>query len=178
MNIDILIITVSVVGFILFIALHLIIFRNINSDQVFRWLFNIFFTVGIVIIGIEVLLLFHVEYLSTSTFAKLIIITLTLLLYTLWVFVYCFSLFATVGTAIRIQLLDLVTNAGSTGITKTEILKCINKKIILKHRLQRLVSSGDLDYSNNKYRLKNHWSLIFVPAIVVKIMWWIYEGKQ
>ena len=174
MTLDVFIVTGSIVEFLLFLGFHLVISRHKRKEQVFKWLTFTFLSIGILIVIIEWLIFSWLINSDVSIMIKSIVISLTFLLYALGVFIYSFSVFAAVETAIRTKLIYLINQAGDKGIVEKEIIKNYNKKFIIQKRLNRLISSGELSYTNNKYRIKRRWSLIFLPVIVVKIMWQVY----
>ncbi len=174
MNIDTFIVASVILESGLFLCLQILVFRHVKQQLVLKWLTYLYFTAGLTGAFIEYLILSQSLNVSEQLILLPVILFINFTLYSLCVFIYIISIFGALESAIRIKLLDLVNCAGNIGIKETDILRKYNKNIIIRKRLQRMASSGELSVKNNVYRINRRWSLIFIPALLTKYICRIY----
>jgi hypothetical protein len=167
MTVDLLIIISSMLNFLFFMLIHVLIFRFVKQLEVLKWLSLIFLFSGITGIIIENI------FFSLS----LGIVLFIFCLYTLLVFIYIISLFGAIESSIRIRILGLVALAGNNGLEEKAILQQYNKYIIIQKRLRRFIASGEMIVEKNKFKINNRWHLIFLPAAAAKILWRLYGNR-
>lgn len=166
MDLDILINTT--VSFILFLIIHVIIFRSIEGKTVLRWLMRVYY------IGALINL--------TSGFLTLkpqnvIFIFLSLVLYTMLVFCYVLGIFGLMESSIRIGLLTKIAQGKSHGVGEKDILRAYNSKIIVDRRLLRFVASGELVCEKGYYRINKKFSYFTINDFINSIMRRIYARQ-
>lgn len=175
MNADIFAVISSAVEFALFWVLHVLIFRYVGKQQILKWISYLFLTVSLTAAYAEWHLVSAFSIIPVTQIAvKLFVLAVVFILFALYTFIYIINIFGAIESAIRVRLLNMVAETGSRGLRKTVLMKKYNKNIIIRKRLLRLVSSGELAVENNQYRINKRISLIFIPVYITEFMHRIY----
>lgn len=159
MNTDLFIITIAVAGFFVFLILHCIVFRHIKKRDAIRWFLFLFVGVG------ATLLLFS---------------AIAALLYGLMASAYFMGVFGLLATSVRIRLLTEIADAREKGLSMQELSRRYNPKRIVRERLARFVSSGDIRHVNGYYVKGVGVTFFVLPAFflhVMKILYGTYANK-
>lgn len=162
---DLYILVNAIVSFILFLIVHVVIFRSINEKTVIKWLMRVCY------LGVFINLFtgYFILRPYNAVFAFL-----SLILYTLLVYCYILGIFGLMESSIRIGLLAKIAEAKSCGIRKRDILEVYNKKIIIDKRLSRFIASGELKYEKGYYHLNKKFSYFIINDFINSIMRKIY----
>lgn len=181
MTLDLMIIIHSVSSFLLFVGIQIIFFRMIDQKKVIRWLVVVFGIVSLV----SFLLWLSIVPLLLQTAGDmgflgqfLASFLLSYMLFSITSLVYVLGFFGIIESSIRIRLLDLITYSSDTGISLPQILQLYNRDVILQKRLSRFISSGELIFTNDTYRLGKRSIFFFLPALVFKLLWVLYRGRS
>lgn len=148
--------------FALFIVLHILSFRFVEAKQVLRFLMIIY------------LFCLFLSFAICMAFNSSQIIIFSFIIYSSLVFIYVIGVFGLVESSIRIRLLDLIAHEGKKGIGRRAILKVYNRRIIVRKRLLRLCSSGELIYEKGCFRKKKNVSFVYIPYYLTGIMFYVY----
>jgi hypothetical protein len=162
---DLSIILNTFVSFILFLAVHVFVFRRIAETMVIKWLLYVYY------IGAVVDLIGGFFIIRPYSF---VFIPLSLFLYTLLVFIYILGIFGLMESSIRIGLLTKIDQAKDHGLSLKEILRLYNKKIIVDKRLERFIASGELKYDRGYYYVNKKFSYFFINDFITKTLKKIY----
>ncbi len=155
MNIDGLIVGCAGVGLIAFVILHLGTYRCIRPGQVFPWLKLIF-----VISGIFSLVAFYFGMQSLaksglliSALNSVLVYGLTLTVFGFAAFHYILFIFGPHESSIRLRILREIDRCHPNPCTQDQLLKAYNANIILKRRLDRLLTDGNIVFDGQRYQL-------------------------
>ena len=142
-------------SFVLFLLLHVIIFRFISSSEVLGWIVNVFAAgaiynfVAIVVLGLLKM--------NLAMAQMIVVFILSFLIYGLLSFLYMAYIFGTSESSIRLRLIHEISKTQKAGISLDEILKRYNTGILLKRRLDRLVYAKNLVYDGKLFHIgKRH----------------------
>lgn len=146
----------SIVGFAVFFAAHVVVFRNIQERDAVRWFF-------LLVVLVSTLIIF-------AGFGWL-----TIVLFIMLASCYFMGIFGLMATSVRIRILCEIARAGSRGMTMKQLLARYNREAIVTKRLARLVSSGDIVCANGKYRRPAGRMTFFTfPALLLRAMKMLY----
>lgn len=161
---DLVILTSATAAFMMFLMVHVIVFRLVDRAFLLCALSYIFLLVGAVIIFFEALLL-------RQTIPTILLMTFSI--YGLLVFIYIFGILGVAESSVRIRLLHEIAKA-EKGVTEKELLQSYNAKTIVRKRLHRLVSSGELIEQNGIYQINKRLSFIYIPLFITRLLWRLY----
>lgn len=162
---DLYILVNAIVSFILFLIVHVVIFRLIEEKTVIKWLMRVFYLGALINLSAGLLMLKP---------QNVIFILLSLTLYTMLVFCYVLGIFGLMESSIRIGLLTKIARSKSHGAGEKDILKAYNSKIIIDKRLERFVASGELKYEKGYYHLNKKFSYFIINDFINTLMRKIY----
>jgi hypothetical protein len=137
MSPDAYIIVYAVSAFCVFVFLQAAAFRMIRQDDAIRWIMKLYCLVGAVLV------------LAASGDA--VIALGSFMIFSGFSFVYVLCLFGPVEASLTLRILSEIYGSRPNGITEAGILRCYNKKIIVRRRINRLVKSGDLTRVREAY---------------------------
>lgn len=172
MFIDYFVFTISIIATALFLLIHIVLSRRLKQAAVLTGLF-IALVLGESFIFISAMAILYLGQLPLSAFI-LALFSMTFL-YGLASFLYVFGIFGVIESSIRIRLLEIIEQAGTVGLSYAAILKKYNCKIIVKKRLLRLTTSGELKTENDQYALGKTFSLFLIPAYLALVMKKLYS---
>lgn len=177
---DLLIIKTVFGELILYILMQAVIFRIVKPKEVIKWLVYDFLLVSAVILSITGFNIFHkIAFLSSYGFTEIIFaFFISMLLFGLASLIYILRVFGVVAASMRIQLLETIYEAGNKGLPHNKLLKLFNRDKLLKKRLNRFISSGEIKYKNNSYVLNKRFSMASIPFIYFNMIWKLYAGEK
>lgn len=153
-------------GFLLFLTLHILIYRSIDKIKVVNFLIFTYFLSSLLYLLIE----FFIFYPQGSKVPLFV----SFLIYNLMVVAYILGIFGMLVSSLRIRLLLEIGKGGKNGITVEEILKSYNKELIIGERLKRLVESGELSYEKGRYSLKRGFSVFLIHNYIFEFLRKLY----
>jgi len=162
-------------SFGLYLLTHLILFRYVDRNAVFKWLFYLFCFVGL---GCGIALWVITPIIFPITIQNLIIIiAISMLVYGSISFFYVLAIFGISVTSVRIHLLYLINQKGKSGISLEQILKSYNRETIVKNRLARLIGSRELKRSGKFYMVNKLISYFIVHTFLLVLTHKLYRGS-
>lgn len=169
MSFDFLIILFGATEFIVFLLLHIVVFRWIKHDAILKWLMYLYIFTSL--FGAVFVFWFFSSILTlpSSNFWQLLFLTLitTVIFFTLLVGAYIIGIFGIIESSIRIRALSLIVYTKNKGLTTTTLFRRYNKKIIIEKRLARFKSSGSVIVRKGKYFAgKQSLLLTFIGSIL------------
>lgn len=170
MSMDFLVLTHSIVGIILFVGVHALVVRFKGDSQMLLWIVAIF-------IGLAIFLtLSEWQYLSASveTFVPAVIFTVAIT--GLVDFCYVLALFGIATTSVRMQIL-MELSKYKDGMTKRALLLKYNKRHVVGQRVERLISSGELEKKDEEYRMGKSFSYFNLHTQIISLLFSFY-GKD
>lgn len=179
MFLDFFILINTAISVLISLFFHLLVFRNIRKEKTIYFLplvvglgciFPVIITGSAGNLIPQIFGQHQPEYLWAATINSII-------LYLLSMFIYILGVFGLMAASVRIRLLCDIAKKGNEGITQGELQQSYNPKIIAEKRLERLVSSGILDYRQGQYRLKNRRSLFFLYVSLILLLRKLYTGN-
>lgn len=154
----------SFISFILFIAIQVCFFRLVPSKKVLIGIVVVFMVSGLLTTGA----IFYV-----LKFDAFRLVFMMWVLYSLMTFLYIVGVFGVIESSIRLRLLTFVA-ASPEGTSMKKIYRSYNYRIIVKKRLDRLSGSGELVFSEGKYRVGRKFSLFLLPAYLALLLKKLY----
>lgn len=164
---DFYLLLVPITSFIIFFLIHIVIFRKIDENEVIRWLFNAYFIGELINISIG--------YLTFSAYT-LLLVFLSSTIYTLMVWIYFLGVFGVMASSVRINILFIIYKSKSSGISESEILRKYNRKIIIRKRLNRFISSGELAVIDGYYKTNRRFSFFILYNLITSFLRKLYRG--
>jgi len=156
--------------FLIFLIVHILVIRKYQDQAVLVWLLKIFF--GVALGGCILVFIFGAKKpIQELLFAT----TLIFVLYGLVTLAYVQAIFGITLTSLRIQLLTELFNAKNQHMKISELLKKYNRKVLIRQRLFRLVSSGVVGKENGTFFLKNKTSPYFVHIYIADFLYRLYK---
>lgn len=177
---DLTIVFSALSAYLLFMMVHIVIFRFINQHRVIRWLVMSYTVGGLICLSISfvTIQITNPQSVNLSPTTVLFIASVAFILYSVITTGYILVLFGVIESSVRLRLLELIALAGENGIKHSEILYNYNGHTIIKKRLLRMISSGEIIQDNEYYSIGKRFSLFFLPAILAKIMIRLYTQKN
>lgn len=142
----------SLAGFVLFFAVHVVVFRRIREQGAVRWFFILVFIIG-----------FGISMFSWMSGILFLLLSCC----------YFMGIFGLMATSVRIRIMSEI--ARTRGVTYQALLLRYNRSTIVRSRLARLVASGDIVLKRGKYRSGGKLTFFMGPAFVLKLMKIVYE---
>lgn len=171
MTMDRAIILTSLVSFMLFLIFQVIVFRRIPRIQVLSWMVNVFIITGVMVTAALPLFLNNISWSAFVLFGAV-----SWLLYGLVSLIYILAVFGIIESSIRIRLLAEIVPRGTGGITLKELYRTYNRDSIVKKRLERFLSTGDISYDGKQYRIARRFSPFSIPGTAFSLLWKLYRG--
>lgn len=171
--IDAMIILCACITFVLFIVMHMIVFRRMKPVMAVVWLMRCYVVSGI-IGGIGSFVWFSQAHISFQD--TIIVCVLCMVLYTLLVALYLFGVFSMVESSISFKILKEIADAGSKGINRQELLVQYSPAYIVRRRLARFVATGELVYEKGKYT-KTKYSILSFRELLISVFLAVFPRK-
>ena len=105
---------------------------------------------------------------------SLIIICTVLMMFFLLASGYFMGIFGLLATSVRIRVITEIAKNGTHGLTYNDLLKQYNRDMIVKTRLDRFVSSGDIVYKRKTYAINQGIRFFMLPDFLLHLMEVIY----
>lgn len=174
---DLQIIILSIVSFLLFLILHVIIFSRIDQSYVLVWIVKtcILGTISPFLFALLFSIVFPIGGYSHQVHF-LIVYTSSFLLYSLLAIGYILGMFGLLESSLRIKILQEIATAGKRGIQKKEIHRVYNRDVIIVKRLKRFIRSGDISYRNGLYTMRKRFTYFVVHAFIFESMKKLYKA--
>ncbi len=172
--VDILILINTLLGFITYMVVQVIVFRKIKQTEVLRGLFSVYIisALTLVIVSLSSYFFSIVQESFAIIFLGLII---SFFLYTILILGYIMVIFGITESSVRIRLLREISIFGN-GIKVAQILKIYNKDVILEKRLKRFLAAGAISLRNGYYQRERGFSAYTLPDLVIRFFWKLYGG--
>lgn len=171
---DFQIIFISIISFVFFILVQIFYFRKVKSKEVFGALIYVYKQAATIPIILGIIFYFLGKTLEFT----LMVTVISLIIYSLLVFIYTLCLFGLLESSIRIRLLSEVHLAGDKGITEKQIVGKYNQNIILKKRLARFLQSGEIKEKDCYYYPTKKISFYIIPFVLTILIWKLYGKKR
>lgn len=147
MNIDLVIVLTSLVTFIFFVIGLTALVRIRGQEGILSSIKNVFLVLSLgssvifwIVVGDVILLIVHIVIFWALSFS------------------YVLGLFGLPLTSLRIQLLLAIVASGDKGCYMKTLLKKYSKEAIVRQRLYRLETSGEIVEKGKYYMLRSRWS--------------------
>lgn len=160
---DFFVIISASISFIMFLCIKIIILRLRGPSAIIKSLSLAFMAASIIhliLFGFMAVVLYNLFILSLVSFV----------MFGLLAFLFTLGLFGPVTTSLRIQLLIEIQKKGKTGISYLQLLKKYNRDIIVRKRLDRLVSIGEIQKNGNVYQYKEKISYFRLHTFVLVLL--------
>ncbi len=167
-RIDLAITIGSIVGFLVFFAAHVAVFRKIRARDAVRWFFILVVVVGSILGVIQVWTTHLLSVGSSLT---------SIMLFVILACCYFMGVFGLMATSVRIRILCEIARAGTKGMTMKQLLTRYNHEVIVRQRLARLVSNGDLRNFGGKYHGRRRFTFFVFPALMLRCMKLLYGSE-
>jgi hypothetical protein len=164
MGLDIAIIFVSCCAFFTFIVMQILILRFTSQKNVINSLSRL------MISSLIITLLVFVNYEYYSFEDNLLIIILVIPNYILMVYLYSLYIFGVYESSIRIRLIREIDNYRLSGVLFVDLLEHYNDEEIIRKRIARLISSGEIKSINDKYIINNKCGIFSIQVIVINYL--------
>ncbi|MDP1722111.1 MAG: hypothetical protein Q8L37_02785 [Candidatus Gottesmanbacteria bacterium] len=168
---DIFILAGSVGTFLIFLALHVLVLRQISDRSVIPvfWMTYVFVSMAAhVFLGIVS------SMRGMGAVPTLGIVAASFLLSTLLTGNYFMGIFGVMESSIRMRVLGEVVRAGRAGVSRRTLLTHYNHMKIVDKRLARFVASGDIERMGEVYVSRKPFTFFLVPALMLHFFWWVY----
>ena len=159
---------------IIFVAAHIIIGRLIPKSSVFKILFRSYIIPLPLSAVLAIYLFFRLRIPIPSLIYQFLI---SVILYSISAMVYILDLLGIVESSIRIRLLTLIAAKSNKGMTRSELHEKYNAEIIIKKRIDRFISSGELIRLGNTLKKGSKFSPTLIPAKVIRLFWFLYSNR-
>jgi hypothetical protein len=151
---DIILSVQSIISFVSFFVLQIVIFRRIRDREVMKWLVYVYLIISVCHF-VEAMLYWKI---IQNNIEKIPIILgyacISFAIYSLIVVSYVNAIFGIAITSLRIQILTEIMSFAHKGISGKTIAKKYSREVIIKKRLERLMASGEIKFSGGFYRPK------------------------
>ena len=155
----------ALTSFILFILTLIVLFHMTAQDEALHWVVR-----ACVIIGIG-----EGWYLSRYFGLNELIYWMTL--YLLMVALFVFGVYSAVEASLTLRILAEIVTAGRSGLTRQQLTQRYNRASIVKCRINRLLSTGEIMYKRGAYE-KNHISFYSVREYLLILFRQIFPEKH
>lgn len=168
--IDITLLLASIISFLLFVFFLTICVRKVGQTGILSWMKRIF--IVLFVIGCFVLWL-HFKIFPLTT--RIMLLTVYLFLYWALSFAYTLGLFGLPLTSLRIQLLITLVQSNRKNMKKEMLLRKYSRLIIVKQRLHRLETSGEIIRRGNRYLLRSPWTYFMIHTYFLILLMVLYR---
>jgi hypothetical protein len=172
---DILISLHGILSLFMFIVLQILVFRRIRDREVMKWLAYIYLIIGVCHFAGAVLywkFFLHGQPGITTVFEYACV---SFLIFSMLVVSYVNAVFGITMTSLRIQILTEIMGYGKAGISGKTIARIYSKEVIIRKRLDRLMASGDLQFTGGYYRPKSHMSFFIIHTYFLTVINRLYH---
>lgn len=169
--IDLQIILFSSILTVVFLLVHVFVIRTVGDSGVMIWLLRVFLSVSILGAGT---LFFFFQHLPIGIL--LLGVFSVLLVYALIVFSYTLGIFGITLTSVRIQILSTIKEAGYKGITTKRLFEEYNRTKMIRQRLHRLVTSGEVYEKKGKFEAAHSRSPFYMHIRMQELFRRLYNG--
>lgn len=161
-TLDLFIVVTSLLSLVIFLVLHFLVFRFFKTEAVLK---AIMYVSGLTFIChglVSLLLAFNTQPLldQFGFFGMFVAFVLSSFLLLLLLFVYIVGVFGPYESSIRVRLIREVAAGPAEGSDLNRILQNYNPAVILQKRINRLLSSGELQ-GEGSYRIRNNQNIFF-----------------
>ena len=163
---DILIISHALVTFCIFLFLHSIVNRLIDHIQAPVLIPHVFALSGIVLCIFSTVWYLMGLYGAFTLIEYVVMMSITLILYTCMSFLYILTIFSVVESSITIKLLHEISKTGKHGIVNDDLMKCYGLHSIIKRRLQRFLQMGVVQRKNSTYIVVHKQNIFSIREII------------
>jgi hypothetical protein len=168
---DLLICSVTSIAFVVFMIVHVLVFRHIKHSQIMLWFMIIYFIIGLIVPGLGALWLVCT---GSQFIVCFFIFLLSFILYSFSVFIYLLAVFGILESSVRIRVLIEIMKNGNRGISEAALFKRYNMQTIIERRLVRFVDSSELLFEKGRYCRPRKLSLFFLSAVIMDFFWKLY----
>ncbi len=153
------------ISFILFILTLIVLFHMTAPDKALHWIVSTCLVIGI---G---------EGWYLSRYFGFTELVCWIMLYLLMVVLFVFGVFSAVEASLTFRMLAEIASTGSGGLTPRQLTRRYNREGIVKRRINRLLSSGEIIFKRGAYE-KNHVSFYSVREYILVILRQIFPEKH
>ena len=153
--VDLLILFSAGISFVLFLLLHIIIFRFISTNEVLDWVVRVF-AVGVICDLIAIV--FGAVQMDLALGQMMVVFMLSFLIYGLLSFLYVVYIFGTSESSIRLRLIHEISKMEKSGISLEELMVRYNTEILMKRRFDRLVYTKHLVHDGQRYHMGQRYN--------------------
>ena len=160
---DGLVLSSAFIGFLVYLAIHFFVFRQVKDKRVIQSLINTFLMGSGVNLSVSLFLVSRSSLSSDGILVPVLLIACSFFVYGLACFIYVLCVFGPYESSIRLRLLREIEMAGKDGMTKDELLAKYNTEVILTRRLNRFIGSGEVILESDRFRIgkkKNFFSFL------------------
>ena len=167
MNEDMALLLTVFLGALIFMGVHIAVFRKAKNSGSVYWLLNAF--VGSWAVALITGLMIIITIFGWNMFY----IGIYGVLISLMVAAYMFGIFTLIDSSIRLKFFfDIARH--KNGVTRGQLLKDNTAEVILKRRLTRLVDSGEIMKKRSQYSRAKSFSLVIVREGIARVFEHIY----
>ena len=166
----------AIVCFVIYLLVHLVVFRFLAPDKIIKWLIYAFI-IGAMVNMISSLTFININGNMVKDFGIYRVslsAVLTIVVYSFLSFLYIITVFGPYETSVRVRLIRELYQAYPQGRTLKQILVHYNDEYILQQRLKRLVGSRDLFFDGTHYRYQKHFNFFGVINFLVDALRKVY----
>ena len=170
MAIDYIIMSGSVMGFVIFIIIQLIYFRFTEQKNVIRSLKIALFLAGIVMVFIYGGFYYCKWQIlgNYSIYTYALACVLSVIIYCMMVYLYAHWIFGVYESSITVRVLRELACAESKGMRLSQIMEKYNEDIIIRKRLSRLISSGEIySDSTGEYCIRRKYDIFNIQSYII-----------
>lgn len=168
--IDYVIVGVSSASFLLFIVGITLSVRAKGQAEILLSMKKLF--IGLAVVGCSALWTFLGNIRDVD---KVLLLCTYLLLFWAMSFSYVLGLFGIPLTSVRIQFLLTLVSHGERGAFAKTLMKEYSKDSIIRIRLHRLISSGEIIKKGNYYMLSSRWSYFILHNMLLLFFIHLYR---
>lgn len=165
MSIDLNLLFLTLISFALYLVLQIVIFRFVARTDIVKWVIYTY------LLGAISNIVICLTRFGTN---GLEFVLISFINYSLITAVYILGIFGMVESALRIRLVTEVDRR-SSGISKSQVLKIYNRKLIVEKRLARFLKSGDLKYNRGYYFIGKKVSYFFFHSLIIDLIGKFYK---
>ena len=147
-----------------FVAAHLLTFRFFKPEEVLKSLMRVV-TASFLFHGAAFFLFY-----GNISVPVVVVLLLSSLILGFLIFVHILCIFGPYETSLRLRLVRELYQGPPNGMSKEDILKKYNARMILETRLSRLTASGELIQHGETYVINKHVNVFFFIDVVVGVL--------
>ncbi len=173
---DLIILKSAFLSYAFFIILHILIFRKLDKSKIVNGLLTA--------LSMAAVFNFIIYWLFTRSFIYpvhysvpllMIFFMVSFLLFILLTITFIMTILGMSTTSLRINLVLAIKNSGRKGIAYIHLLKKYNRDMIIKSRLERLVTAGELEEKEGCYYYKKNITLFKLYSLALMLLTKIYK---